>query len=133
MTAQTYDPNTRLDDLHPSRFLKVSDLLERWHVQQITVTISRLEPEDTIPNPKDIDPATKKPRIEAQPVLYFQTKAGAPFPRGYLLAAQVDVQSLKSATKAETIAEVLGKKIVILVGEHRGKAVLRISAMPPME
>jgi hypothetical protein len=133
MNAQTYDPNTRLDDLHPSRFLKVSDLTERWKVAQLTVTIARIASEETVPNPKDIDPETKKPRIQNQPVLYFQTKTGAPFPRGYLLSAQVDVQSLKSATKAETIAEVIGKKIIILVGEHRGKAVLRISAMPPME
>jgi len=133
MTAQTYDPNTRLDDLHPSRFLKVSDLLERWKVQSVAVTIAHIDKEPTTPNPKDIDEQTKKPRVVWQPVLYFQTKTGAPFPRGYLVSAQVDVQSLKSATKAETIAEVVGKKIVILVGEHRGKAVLRISAMPPME
>ena len=133
MTTQTYDPNTRLDDLHPSRFLKVTDLTERWKVAQVAVTIARITSEETIPNPKDIDPETKKPRVQSQPVLYFQTKTGAPFPRGYLLSAQVDVQSLKSATGGATIAEVIGKKIIILVGEHRGKAVLRISAMPPMD
>ena len=133
MTAQTYDPNTRLDDLHPSRFLKVSDLLERWHVQQITVTISRVDKEPTTPNPKDIDEQTKKPRVVYQPVLYFLDKHNKEWPSGYLLSAKIDVQSLKSATKAETTGALIGKKIVVMVGEHRSQAVLRISAMPPME
>lgn len=134
-------PNqTRIDDLHPSRFIKVSDLLDRWNVQSLTVTISRMESEETIPNPKDLDPATAdqknpngKPRVVLQPVLYFKTKTGDEYPRGYLLSAQVDVQSLKSATKAATVGELIGKRIVIIVGEHRKKAVLRISPMPPQE
>jgi hypothetical protein len=140
MNAQPYDPTTRIDDLHPSRFLKVTDLTERWKVAQLTVTIARIMSEETIPNPTDLDPTTAdrknpngKPRIIMQPVLYFNTKSGAPFPRGYLVSAQVDLQSLKSATKAETVGEMIGKKITIIVGEHRKKAVLRISPMPPME
>jgi len=131
MTAQTYDPKTPLMDLHPSRFLKVEDLKVRWHVQQLTVTISRITNEETIPNPKDIDPATNKPRVIMQPVIYFQTKTGAPFPRGYLLSAQVDVASLMEATKAETVGEVLGKRIIIYIGEHRKQDVLRISPTAP--
>jgi hypothetical protein len=138
MNAQPIDNSTRLDDLHPSRFLKVTDLTERWKVAQLTVTIARIMSEETIPNPKDLDPTTAdrnnpngKPRIVNQPVLYFQTKNGAPFPRGYLVSAQVDIQSLKSATKAETVGEMIGKKITIILGEHRKKAVLRISPMPP--
>jgi len=131
MSSQTYDPSTRLDDLHPSRFLKVTDLTERWKVAQLPVTIAHITKEETVPNPKDIDPDTKKPRVIWQPVLYFQTKTGAPFPRGYLLSAQVDVQSLKSATGAETIAEAIGKKIIITVGEHRKQSVLRIAPVAP--
>jgi len=138
MTTQTYDPKTPLMDLHPSRFLKVEDLKVRWHVQQLAVTIARIAPEDTIPNPKDLDSATAdsrnpngKPRVIVQPVLYFQTKTGAPFPRGYLLSTQVDVASLMEATKAETIGEVIGKKIIIYIGEHRKQEVLRISPTAP--
>ncbi len=140
MNAQPVPANTLLDDFHPSRFLKVTDLLDRWHVQSITVTISRVMDEPTTPNIKDLDPTTAdaqhpngKPRVVIQKVLYFQTKTGAEFPRGYLVSAQVDVQSLKTATKATTAGEIIGKKIVILIGEHRKQAVLRISPLPPME
>lgn len=132
MTAQhTLDNKTPLMDLHPSRFLKVEDLSIRWKVQQLTVTISKITSEETIPNASDIDPATKKPRVIMQPVLYFQTKTGAPFPRGYLLSAQVDVASLMSACKAETVGDVIGKKINIYIGEHKRKPVLRISPDAP--
>ena len=126
----TIPTTTLLDDLHPSRFLKVTDLTERWKVAELTVTIARMTTEETIPQPNDIDPATKKPRVIMQPVLYFQTKAGTEFPRGYLLAAQVDVQSLKTATSAETVGDLIGKRITITIGEHRHKAVLRISPKP---
>jgi len=138
MNAQPIQPNTLLDDLHPKRFLQVSDLLERWNVQQLIVTISRMMSEETVPNPKDLDPKTAdkqhpngKPRVVMQPVLYFKTKAGAEFPRGYLVSAQVDVESLKSSTGARTTGEVIGKKIIIFVGEHRKQAVLRISPVKP--
>lgn len=127
---QTIPTTERLDDLHPARFLKVADLLERWKVQSVTVTISRMTREETIPNPKEIDPATNKPKVVTQPVLYFKTKSGEEFPRGYLLSAGVDVQSLKTATNAETVGELVGKQIKITVGEHRKKAVLRIDPNP---
>ena len=126
-------PTTLLDDLHPARFLKVSDLLERWKVQQITVTISRLTNEETIPNPKDIDADTHKPRVIIQPVLYFNTKMGAEFPRGYLLSAKEDINALKTATGAHTVAELKDKKITLHVGEWKHKAVLRIDAQPVKE
>lgn len=131
MTAQPIAPNTLLDDLHPSRFLKVADLTERWKVAQLTVTISRMTSEETVPNPREIDPETRKPRIVMQPVLYFLTRQGGEFPRGYLLSAGVDVESLKAATGAKTTGELIGKQIIIHVGEHKGKAVLRIAPTAP--
>ena len=129
--SQPIPGNTLLDDLHPARFLKVTDLLERWHVQQLTVTISRMIREETVPNPKDMDPATNKPRIVMQPVLYFKTKTGQEFPRGYLLSAAVDVESLKAATGAKTVEELIDKRIIIHVGEHKRQAVLRIAPTAP--
>jgi len=129
----TIAPDTLLDDLHPKRFLQVADLLERWNVQALVVTISRLAYEDTIPLPNDIDPTTRKPRIVIQPVLYFVQKDGKEFPRGYLMSAAVDVASLKSATSAKTAGETIGKRILITVGEHKHKAVLRISPSAPKE
>jgi|SRR3990172_583754 len=133
MTAQPIKPDTLLDDLHPARFLKVADLLERWKVQSLTVEISRMTNEETVPNPRDIDPTTRKPAVKIQPVLYFKTKTGAEFPRGYLLSAAVDVESLKAATGAATVGELTGKKIKIQVGEHKGKAVLRVDPKPVTE
>jgi len=136
-TPTPIPPATLLDDLHPSRFLKVADLLDRWHVQSLAVTISRMNHEETIPNPRDLDPTTTdprnpkgKPRVVVQPVLYFSTKTGAEFPRGYLLSAGVDVESLKAATGARTVGDLVGKRIVIMVGEHKHNAVLRISPQP---
>jgi hypothetical protein len=129
----TIAPTTLLDDLHPARFLKVSDLLERWKVQSIIVTISRMTSEETIPNPRDIDPDTHKPRVIVQPVLYFVTKTGGEFPRGYLLSAGADVQALKTAANAHTIADLTGKKITIKVDAWKGKAVLRIDPTPIKE
>ena len=142
MTAQPIDPKTLLDDLHPARFLKVTDLLERWKIQQIAVTISRLAYEETIPKPADIDPDTRKPRIVVQPVLYFLQKPTKgieniskppEFPRGMLLSANENIQAMKSATGAHTVGELIGKRVIIFVGEHKRQAVLRISPTTPEE
>jgi hypothetical protein len=123
-------PTTLLDDLHPSRYIKPADLIDRWHVQQVTVTISRMTNEDTIPNPRDIDPDTHQPRVVVQPVLYFATRDGREFPRGYLLSAATDVQSLKSSTGAHTVGELTGKRIIIALAEWKHKSVLRIDPKP---
>ena len=108
----------------------MSDLLDRWKVQSLTVSIAEIRAESTIPNPKDIDETTHKPREVVQPVLYFKTKDGATFPRGYLLSARVDIESLKSTTGASTTGEVVGRKIKITTGTHKGRAVLRIDPAP---
>lgn len=129
----TIPADTLLDDLHPKRFLQVADLLERWKVQSVTVTIARMTTETTIPNPRDIDETTRKPREVPQPVLYFAQKDGKEFPRGYLLSARVDVESLKSATGAQTVGALVGKRIKITVGEHKRAAVLRIDPKPITE
>jgi hypothetical protein len=138
--SKPYAPTTPLVDLHPSRFLKVEDLRDRWKVTQLTVTIAEITEEETIPNPKDLDPTTAdaknpkgKPRVEMQPVLYFRSKDGTVYPRGYLMSSKADTASLAIATKAQTVGETIGKKVTIIIGEHRGKAVLRISQLPPME
>jgi hypothetical protein len=139
--SQPIAPNTLLDDLHPSRFLKVTDLTERWKVAQMTVTISRITKESTIPNPKDLDPTTAdkqhpngKPRVVWQPAFYFKREGKSQeWPSAYLLSAQVDIQSIKTAAKATTTGELIGKQITIMIGEHRKQAVLRISPMPPMD
>lgn len=132
--------DTLLDDFQPSRFLKVSDLLERWKTNQITVTISRVTRESTIPNPKDLDPATAdaknpkgKPRVVIQPAFYFLTKHGTEWQSAYLLSAKIDIESLKTATGAETAGGMKGKRVTIKVSEHRGNAVLRISPAPSAE
>jgi hypothetical protein len=121
-------PNdTLIDDLHPARFLKPFDLTERWKTESITVVISRLAYEETIPNPSDIDDVTRK----EQPVLYFKTKTGAEFPRGMLISANENLSAIKAATGAKVAGELIGKRITIKIGEHRKKPVLRISPDTP--
>jgi hypothetical protein len=126
-------PNTLIDDLHPFRFLKVIDFKERWNIVELIVTVANVQQEETIPKPADIDPVTNKPRIVWQPVLYFNTKGGEVFPRGYLLASRVDVDSLKKSTGVRTMGELVGKKILIKLGEHKKNIVLRISPEPVKE
>ena len=120
--AQPIPADMLLDDFHTARFLKPADLLDRWHVQQINVTISRLTFETVMPKPD---------QKETKPVLYFKTKAGGEFPRGYLLGSKADIESLKSSTGATTAGGVIGRRITITVGEYRNNAVLRISPIPP--
>ena len=133
------EKETLLDDLHPARFLQVSDLRERWKVEQVTVTIARMAFEDTVPNPGDLDIGTAdrnnprgKPKVVVQPVIYFKTKAGTEWKSGYLLSSKVDVTSLKSATGEATVGGVIGKQVTVMIGEHKRKAVLRISPEAPL-
>lgn len=133
-----FNPNVRpvpadtlIDDLNPSRFLRPTDLTERWKVQSLTVTISRVTEEDTWPRMNDIDPATKKPKVKRAYVLYFNSRGGGEFPRGMLISANENVTALKAATGAKTVGEMIGKRITIIVGEFRKQPVLRISPETP--
>ena len=133
MTTTPIPDQVLLMDLHPTRFLRVEDFTERWQIKEIHVTITRLTSEETIPQAKDIDPATHKPRIIMQPVLYFQNKDGAEYPRGMLLGAGENVKALRSATGARTVGELKGKRITIAVSEFKSKPVLRINPKPAKE
>jgi hypothetical protein len=124
-------PDTLIFDLKPSRFLKPEDLIERWKVTHVAVTISRLSQEETIPSMSDIDPETRKPKVVMSTVMYFKTKTGEEFPRGMLISAKENVEALKSATGAENVGELIGKRITIIIGEHRKQPVLRISPDAP--
>lgn len=123
--------DTLIDDLNPSRFLKAEDLTERWKVQSLTVTISRITEEDTWPSMNDIDPQTRKPKVKKAKVLYFKQRDGSEFPRGMLLSANENLTALKAATGATTVGELVGKRITLIVGEFRKRPVLRISPEPP--
>ena len=136
--GSTIPGDVLITDLKPPRFLKVDDLTDRWRVQQLAVTISRLTYEETVPNPKDLDPDTKdernprgKPRVILAPVLYFKTKAGTEFPRGMLLGARINITNLRLATGAKTVGELIDKRITIQAGEHKGRPALRISPAAP--
>lgn len=129
--ARPVSPDTLIDDLNPSRFLKPTDLTERWKVQSLTVTIARVAEEDTWPSMQDIDPNTRKPKVKRAYVLYFNGKSGGEFPRGMLINANENITALKAATGARTVGEMIGKRITIIVGEFRKKPVLRISPEPP--
>ena len=117
----TLSPETLLIDLQPTRFLKVQDLQLRWKVTEITVTIASVTKEEVEPRPG---------QKEMQPVLYFKTKSGTIYPQGFLLAARMNVEALASATGAKTVGEAIGKKILIIIGQHKGKDVLRIDPKP---
>jgi hypothetical protein len=115
------DDSKPLDNLFPSRFLKPCNLLT-WNVSRIAVTIDHLQEEEVQPKPG---------QVEWKPVLYFRNKNGAVHPQGYLLSAKADKDALKTATGAQTIGALAGKRITIKLDEFRGRAVLRIDPAPP--
>src|ERR687892_1586297 len=114
-------PDTLIFDLNPSRFLRPEDLIERWKVERMAITICRLAWEETTPSAQDIDPQTRKPKVVDSPVLYFKTKSGKEFPRGVLVSAKENLNALKAATGAKTAGELIGKRITIFVSEHKKK------------
>jgi hypothetical protein len=97
--------NTLIGDLAMPRFLKAYDLLDRWKVQQVTVTISQANFEEIY------DKEARKNKMV--PVIYFKTKTGEEFPRGMCLDAPKNVANLRKATGAKTKGEMVGKQITI--------------------
>ena len=122
-TPPTNQPKTRpldsgknLDTLFPSRFLKVETLAE-WNVTEITVEIAKVQEEE-------VQPRTGE--TQWKPVFYFRTKNGSIYSQGYLLSAKADKDALKKACDAETVGDLIGKKIKIKIDNWRGRPVLRI-------
>lgn len=112
--------NRTINSLFPTRFIKAAQLLA-WMVTEVVVTISRIQEEEVSPKPN---------QTEWKPVIYFKTKTNGEYARGYLLSAKVDAESLTAATGAQTVEELVGKKIRIKLAEFRGKSVLRIDPKP---
>lgn len=130
--SRPLSPDTLFMDLKTPRFLTPEDLTERWKVQSVDVEISRFTVEDTWPSMKDIDPATKKPKVKEATVMYFKsTKTGQEYSRGMMIDAKENRDALKEATGAKTVGDLIGKRVTIIVGEFRKKPVLRISPTPP--
>lgn len=125
MTTPT--PNTRpadnkpIADYFPGRFLKADTLL-RWKVTEVTATITRAPEEQVEPRPGE---------QEWKLVIYFQTKTGAEFPRGYLVSSKADRDTLL-ATGAQTVGQLAGRRIVIKLDSWKKREVLRL-ALPPAE
>jgi ribosomal protein S28E/S33 len=46
------------------------------------------------------------------------------------LATEVNVENIKESTGATIIGDLIGKKINIMAGENKGRAVLRIASEP---
>lgn len=131
--ARPIPAETLFIDLKTPRFLTPEDLTERWKVQSLAVTISRFAVEDTWPSMKDIDPQTKKPKVKEATVMYFKTRTGDEYPRGMMIDAKENRDALREATGAKTVADCIGKRITITLGEFRKKPVLRISPTPPTQ
>ena len=119
--SRPIQPNKSLDDLFPSRFLKPEQLIA-WKITEITVTVAQVQEELVEPKPG---------QKEWKPVIYFRTKSGKTHPQGYLISAKIDKDSLKTATGAQTIGELVGKRITIKLDSYRNQTVLRIDPSPP--
>jgi len=123
-------PDTLISDLNPSRFLRPEDLIERWKLDSVAITISRVSWEETTPSTKDIDPQTRQPKVVMSPVMHFKTKSGNEFPRGMLISAKENLNALKESTGVKTVGELVGKRVTIFVSEHKKRPVLRIDPKP---
>lgn len=117
------DNGKTLDSLFPARFLKV-DHLASWNVTEVIVEIARVQEEEVAPRPG---------QNEWKPVFYFRNKTGQVHPQGYLLSARADKDALKTACDAETVGDLVGKKIKIKIDNWRGRPVLRIDPLPIKE
>ncbi|HEC61410.1 hypothetical protein LCGC14_0761690 [marine sediment metagenome] len=121
--TRSLDESRSLDSLFPSRFLKADHLIA-WKITDLTVTIAKLVEEEVQPRPN---------QMEWKTVIYFHARDNGIHPQGYLLSAKIDKDALKSATGAQTIAQLIGSRIIIQLDTFRGKAVLRIRPTPPPE
>lgn len=138
MTTNSYNQKpipdeTLFMDLRTPRFITPEDLITRWKVQSLAVTITRVVKEDTIPSNKDIDPATRKPRVTQANVMYFLSKTGDEYPRGMIIDSKEVRDAIQKATGAMTVGDLKGKRITITIGEYRDRPVLRVSPRPPTE
>ncbi len=118
--TRSIDQDRTIGSMFPTRFLKAAQFLT-WMVTEIIVTIARIVEEEVSPKPN---------RLEWKPVLYFRTKTGEVYEKGYLISAKCDAESLVTATGEQLIADVTGKQIRIKLAEFRGKSVLRIDPEP---
>lgn len=105
-----------LGDYFPSRFLKPADLLN-WRKTELEVTISRATEELVEPRPGE---------KEWKLVLYFVTKQGQEYPRGYLVSAKADVETLADMG-VEKVGDLKGVRVMIKMDQWRGKSVLRLA------
>jgi len=120
----SYTPQTRpapvskaLGDYFPGRFIKADDLI-RWKVNDVTVTVSNAQEEE-------VRPHRNRPP-DWRLVLYFKTKTGEQFPRGYLVSAKADIQTLKDAG-FQAVGDLLNHQLIISLADHNGQATLRLS------
>jgi len=122
MVSRSRVPNQGklLDDYFPSRFLKAHDFF-RWRVTEYLVTISRAVEEEVTPRPGE---------KEWKLVLYFSTKDGEEYPRGYLVSAKADVDVLRGMGVV-AVRDLVGVRVLVCLDEWRGKSVLRLR--PPRE
>ena len=122
MVSRSRVPNQGklLDDYFPSRFLKAHDFF-RWRVTEYLVTISRAVEEEVTPRPGE---------KEWKLVLYFSTKDGEVYPRGYLVSAKADVDVLRGMGVV-AVRDLVGVRVLVCLDEWRGKSVLRLR--PPRE
>lgn len=105
-----------LGDYFPSRFIKVQDLLN-WGKAQLEVTISRATEELVEPRPGE---------KEWKLVLYFVDKHGNEYPRGYLVSAKADIDTL-AEMGVEKVGDLKDVRVLIKVDQWRNKSVLRLA------
>lgn len=105
----------KLMDYFPSRFLRVDDLHE-WKINELSVEVTR-----AIEEPVQAPGMAEQYKL----VLYFKTKTGEAYPRGYLVSAKADVEALASHG-CLVVGDLAGKRITIFISDWRGQPVLRI-------
>ena len=105
INERSISPDKSLDELLPSRFLSVEQLIS-WRETEIIGTISRITEEEI--KLEGRDPLWR-------PVIYLSMRDGLEHPQGYLLADQADREALKTATDAKVIGDLVGKKIKIKI------------------
>ena len=120
MNARPIPPEKTLDALLPSRFLTPEQLIS-WNKTEIIVTITQVAEEEI---------KHKSRGAIWRPVIYFAIRDELDHPQAYLLLDRADREALKSATGAQVIGDLAGKKVKIKISITGNCAKLKIDPSP---
>ena len=120
-TLSTGLPDFCASDQGSCSFLSPQDLIEKWHVKSMILTVARIRMQE-------IESGSGQKGLVS--VLYFFTQDGRLFPKGFLLSEKGELEALKESTGASTLGDLIGRQVRLQVRSRKGHSIIRISSRP---